>query len=121
MDANDLALAIVVVGIAIIVTSVLEGAWRPASQGLGPAAPVRYDDAGRRRARPMHTESPQRHTIDEIDARESRKRDRFAHLALIAPTPEMIREVMALEDGAAAEQTATTERTPEPQSVTADR
>ena len=69
----------------------------------------------------MGTESPRRHSMDQIVAREARKRDRFAHLALIAPTPEMIREVMALGADAPSERTAVVEIVTEPESVTADR
>lgn len=48
----------------------------------------------------MSTLSPRQPTIEEIDARGARKRERFAELALIAPTPEMIREIMAFHDEA---------------------
>jgi hypothetical protein len=41
--------------------------------------------------------SPRRPSIHDIDQHEARRRARFADLALIAPTPEMIRQVLELE------------------------
>jgi hypothetical protein len=54
--------------------------------------------AGRRRAQDsMSTTAARRPSIHDIDDRESRRRARFSDLAMIAPTPELIRAVMALE------------------------
>ncbi len=44
----------------------------------------------------MSDTSPRRPSISDIDEREARHRARFADLAMIAPTPEMIRQVLEL-------------------------
>ena len=48
----------------------------------------------------MSTTSPRCPSRVEADAREARRRERFANLAMIAPTPEMVRRVLELAGAA---------------------
>jgi hypothetical protein len=96
MSSNDFALILLIVCLGLGVAHILEPRRNPAP--LAHASAARYDGPGRMRAPVMHTHSPRRPTMDEIDTREARKRERLVHLALIAPSPEMIRQVMALND-----------------------
>lgn len=96
MDSDDLALIILIVGLGLGVAWYLEP--RRNRDPLAHAAAWHYDVSRSEEGLGAMGDSPRGRSLPEIEAREERKRESVAELALIAPSPEMIREVMALED-----------------------
>ena len=47
----------------------------------------------------MSETAPRRPSIHDMDEREAQKREQLADLALIAPTPDIVRQVVELEVG----------------------